>query len=151
MLDFSSLLIEQKPFLLLTWKLQSSYKIKIGATGLKFYGKDGNAVVLLKSDADRSSIMISNSWFTHKHTLVLKHLSLDAQTATFLLKNIREIKSNGEVTWNLPAHQTPLSVRSINVVNPALAVRNIPTNLKIAKPHFYKKISIHSPQFNQQQ
>jgi hypothetical protein len=147
-LDFTSLVLEQRPFLVLTWKVKYGFKLRVDQTHITFYGKEGSAVVLLQSPIDVAVISISNIWRTRKISLALKHTSLDSQTAAFLMKQIREVKRNGEVVWNLPSQQIVIYRPLISFTGVPQRIQHPYINIKASQPFFNKHILIQSPKFN---
>lgn len=82
-------LIEEKPLLLVVWKLDGGYKICLKEPGIKFREQSGAEIILLPEMKNSVRLVAHNLWRSTTVILSLKYLKLDEKSAGALLNELQ--------------------------------------------------------------
>lgn len=133
-LDFIDLVIDDKPIFLLTWQSSNAHSLIIQSI-CKYRLSQGSIIVQIPASLDHLTLRLKNTWRSTRLDVTILHTRLDQKTASMLLKQIRRVKSNGELIW-----ETPLSALVFH--NTQLTIPKTITGTKRTRP------AINKPQLN---
>lgn len=89
-LDFIDLIIDNKPLLLIVWKIKWATKVKIIPLNEKFKNA-GSFILKIPTDIEFIQIVAINLWRKNIREIQLKHTQLDDATSAFLIKQFQPL------------------------------------------------------------
>lgn len=102
-LEYVDCILENKSYLLLSWKTNNSYKLHIKPAGYISFQKDASAYVVLPEAIEQVELTISNSWHSNTETIHLKKIELSEQ-----------------IDFNIQANFSALNKSQVKILDPAL-------------------------------
>lgn len=133
---FVDVLIEEKPLLLVVWKLDGGYKICLKEPGIMFREQSGAKIILLPEMKNSVRLVAHNFWRSTIVVLSLKYVKLDEKSAGAILNELQ----------NPPSLEVKNLVPYLTCEAPTVAPCKLLTNVPRIRCNY--KFHMRSQQFN---
>jgi len=125
-LEVIDLVIDDKPLLLIAWKLEYGIGIKMEVFSKKYFRSCGTSVLGYRERTNTLEIKAFNLWRTTKVKVSIKHTTLDQKSAKTFTQQLQPLS-----TINLKS-RTP-GVRVPNTLTKLFPVNTHPLNIHVTK------------------
>lgn len=125
-LKYSDCVFENSAYLLIEWKFEKAYQLKIKELKYKSFNHQSSAYIILPKEISEIDLTVSNSWHSEKINLKLRKSNLDAQINYPIKTNFQDINAKKIITKDVK-----LKEQTIGITNIKLDLKNNKKQLKI--------------------
>jgi hypothetical protein len=114
-LRYTDVVINNKAYFLVSWKIEGGYKFKIKSLNYRSYKSSGSAYIAIPDDINAIELVISNLWKSDTKKIALLRQSISSQLDFFPVKQFKELTTRS-------IYMPQLSVPINNLQIPVFAI-----------------------------